>query len=376
MEFLHERVLLKSHQNILEDFLYVTFRAVQFVAMARANAIVDLLVSRPLRWLSGKSTVLDDWSPYSMGEALDLVEQFMLEAQHDGSLFLKEDLDIFKPIADKQPLFAAWRQHTYETETVLAPDGRTKHLVWKLARDELLRPSDATNKVTEQKTVEYLEVQCVAGLRKMHDSRLALCDKLTSQGGKNCVANTLEAHKDTVGCHATNDALAESVFGTYDMILRRCPGISMEAASAVAQSVRSQVLGFSDHVAHRKATCKQDEQPFVGYLYSLPEKEQHALVETARVTQRGLRQVDGQDHRKLEEYHKARRKTNEQNELDVLFTQYALALSFFERWCKRGVEKASEIEAALRAFGSERTQVNSELPDDRFAITSTLRPRL
>lgn len=30
VEFLHERVHLKSHENILEDFLYVTFRATQY----------------------------------------------------------------------------------------------------------------------------------------------------------------------------------------------------------------------------------------------------------------------------------------------------------------------------------------------------------
>lgn len=350
---------MKGHENILEDFLYVTFRAVQYVAMARANAIVDLLISRPLRWLSGKSSQLSDWSPYSMGEALDIVEEFLIRAQHDGSLFLRRDMDLFKPIADKQPLFAQWRHHCYEEETVLAPDGKTKHLVWRLAIDELLSPVDAANVLTQQKTIEYLETQCIAGLRKMHDERLALRDKLTSMNGSNSVGKSQEAHRDTVGCHATNDALAESVFGTYDMILRRCPGISMEAASAVAQSVRSQVLGYGDHVLHRKASCKEKEKPFVGYLYSLPEKEQEALVELARVTVKELRGVDGEDHRNLDEYHNSRRKTNEENELDALFTRYALALSYFERWCKRGVARVGEIESTLRTFGDDRNQVQS-----------------
>lgn len=56
IEFLHERVFLQKHSNILEDFLYVTFTSVQYVAMARANALVDVLISRPLRWLSGSQT--------------------------------------------------------------------------------------------------------------------------------------------------------------------------------------------------------------------------------------------------------------------------------------------------------------------------------
>lgn len=53
VEFLFDRVFQQKHSNILEDFLYVTFSSLQYVAMTRANAIVDLLISRPLRWLSG-----------------------------------------------------------------------------------------------------------------------------------------------------------------------------------------------------------------------------------------------------------------------------------------------------------------------------------
>lgn len=53
----------------------------------------------------------------------------------------------------------------------------------------------------------------------------------------------------------------------------------------------------------------------------------------------------------------ARRKKHEDDELDALFSQYALALSFFERWCKRGVDSASAINATLNGYGEERTQV-------------------
>ena len=75
-----------------------------------------------------------------------------------------------------------------------------------------------------------LEVQCVAGLRKLHDHKLALADKLTSQEGAKSFGKSAQAHADSIGLDATNDRLAESVFGTYDYWLRRCPGISMEAA--------------------------------------------------------------------------------------------------------------------------------------------------
>lgn len=309
VEYLHTRVFQKENKNILEDFLYVTFTSMQYVAMTRANAIVDVLVSRPMRWLSGKSSQLENWSPRSMGEVLDIVEQFLMKAQHDGSLFLDENLDLFRTIADKQPLFAAWRQFSLQEETVLSPDGSCKHLLWKLTRDELLNPKDETNVRTRQKTIEYLEVQAVAALRKMQDPKLALCDKLTSQGGANAVDDTSEAHLDTIGCHATNDALAESIFGTFDMILHRCPGISQEAASGLSQAVRSMMLSLGDSVQHKRGSQASKEaenakKEYIGYFYSLPVHEQEALVELARTTVSEMRGIDRADHAALDQYHK------------------------------------------------------------------------
>lgn len=386
IEFLHERVFQMKHSNILEDFLYVTFSSLQYIAMTRANALVDVLISRPLRWLSGKSSQLHQWSPRSLGRALDLVEHFFERAQHDGSLFLDPELDIFKSIADEQPLFAAWRRYTMEEDVIRAPDGRTKHLVWRLVLAELQAPVDATNAATRAKCIEYLEVQCVAALRKLHDPKLALHMQLTSQDGAYRYDSQDQAHLDLLGCHATNDSLAESVFGTYDMILRRCPGISMEAASGVAQAVRSMTLSHGDAVAHRKAKCKIPEKAGTGWFHSLPEKEKEALIELARVTVKEARILDRADHRVLDEYHKvmclptrtssysyiyslshfacflplqSRRKKNEEDELDALFTLYAYALSFFERWCKRGADLRT-ISSTLSAFG-DRTQVNRQL---------------
>ena len=68
-----------------------------------------------------------------------------MRAQHDGSLFLDDDLDLFRPIAEKQPLFAAWQRYSLEEEQVRSPDGSTKQLLWKQVRQELLQPLDATN---------------------------------------------------------------------------------------------------------------------------------------------------------------------------------------------------------------------------------------
>ena len=49
VEFLHKLVYGADHSNILEDFLYLSFKSVEYIAMTRANGIFDILVSRPLR---------------------------------------------------------------------------------------------------------------------------------------------------------------------------------------------------------------------------------------------------------------------------------------------------------------------------------------
>ena len=70
--------------------------------MMRANALIDLFISRPLRFLDGSAQELDNWSPKKADWAYDLVDDFLERASHDGSLFLNAELNVFKPIADEQ----------------------------------------------------------------------------------------------------------------------------------------------------------------------------------------------------------------------------------------------------------------------------------
>ena len=70
----------------------------------------------------------------------------------------------------------------------------------------------------------------------MSGKKLAIADKLTALNGEKSCGSSAVATADTQGLDSSNDRLAESVFGLYDYILRRCPGITMEVASAVAQA--------------------------------------------------------------------------------------------------------------------------------------------
>lgn len=197
VEYLHTLVFGTGHKNILEDFLYSACRTLQFLAMSRANAIIDLRISRPMRWLAGKSAELDGWSPIKNNEVLDLVEAVFLTAKDNGAVLLDPNLCVFQKIADEQPLFREYLQHMYEHDAVLSPDGRTRHLHYKLALKEALNPADESNQSCHAKTVEYLEVQCAAAIEKMHDAKLAIANKLSSQDGYNAVNKQSTAHAGT-----------------------------------------------------------------------------------------------------------------------------------------------------------------------------------
>lgn len=109
-----------------------------------------------------------------------------------------------------------------------------------------------------------------------------------------------------------------------------------------------------------EASPPPEKSTSVGWLHTLPPHEQEALVEVARLTVFEMREVDRADHRELDEYHKSRRKANEENELDALLTRYALALSFFDRWRSRGVRTMGQVTTALAQLGGggeDRTQV-------------------
>ena len=126
--------------------------------MCRANALIDLILSRPLRFLAGKSHEMGEhgWSPVSNTRALDVAEQLLVRGAADGSCFLDADLDPIEQIAAEQPKFAAWRTFMYKEQTVRAADGVTKHVKFERVRDELLNPADGVNSSAgvRSKTIE------------------------------------------------------------------------------------------------------------------------------------------------------------------------------------------------------------------------------
>jgi hypothetical protein len=285
VEFLHSRVYSKGHKNILEDFLYQALCTTEYIAMIRANAIIDLLVARPMRWMAGKSADMTDWSPFSMGPVLDTVEQLFERGAHDGSALLDANLFdrkhqsyLFKSVADSQPAFCEYLDHVYTEDTVQSPDKNKKYLQYTEALKELLNPTDETNAKTRALTIKYLQVQCAAGITKMHDTRTVLPEYLTSQDGAKCWDKVAQGHVDTLGTEATNDKFSESVFGVFDRMLKLFHGISREAASGLAQAdpIRSHQISYhqisSDPIRSHQfpfpSHCRRSAQRASGWVMS------------------------------------------------------------------------------------------------------------
>lgn len=87
-----------------------------------------------------------------------------------------------------------------------------------------------------------------------------------------------------------------------------------------------------------------------GFLHSLPQQEQVSLVEMARRERVAQRRIDQQDELELDAFRVARRKSNSQLELESLVKNFALALSFYDRYVQRGIRVAAEIQPALEGL--------------------------
>lgn len=357
VEWLALRVFASNHQNILQDFIFMTHTQLEYVAMMRANSAVDLLIARPFRWFAGKSADLVDWSPYSMGEILDHVETLFLRTEKDGNALLGETLlGFWKPFTLRQPKFAEFLKHMMEEEHVMSPDGTVKHLKFKLAWNEVFNPQDPTNVQTQAFTVENLALQARAAVLKMHDTKTVVPEYLTSQDGAKSIGKMAQGHADTMGCEAANDKLAESVFGAFDRVLRQSSGISREAGSAVAQASRSKSLFIGDNVQRRKP--QDPPRPGMGYFFTLPKEEQEALVEYTRGAVRASRKQAAADNKEVADYIKGKLKTSSEQELESLITRYGIGLSFFERWKERGVSTVAELKRELKACKDTQAQLD------------------
>ena len=183
-----------------------------------------------------------------------------------------------------------------------------------------------------------------AALVKMHDPKLVLADKLTSQDGANSIGRNAAAHAQTAGAHTTNDTV-ESNFGGYDYVLRCFRGISVQAASGVAQQMRMHHFDAASSVAHN-GQGNPDERK-LGFFHQLPQSMQFSLVEWARTERAESRRIERADKKEQDEYRKVRREQNLQEQLDKLIDSYTTSLQRFQAYELRAVKTSGAVTARL-----------------------------
>eukprot|EP00965_Chrysotila_dentata_P031630 1054740-Pleurochrysis_carterae.AAC.3 len=157
------------------------------IAFTRACTLVDLLISRRMRWLASKATQLDEWSPYKMGLVFDLLEDAMTDTARDGAYLFDPSLkNVFQSIADMQPLFKIYIDQEMREEMVRSPEGTRRFSKYEAVLSDTQMPSDPSNIAATEATVEVLEVMAAAAaINKMHDPKISVADKLASQEGAN-----------------------------------------------------------------------------------------------------------------------------------------------------------------------------------------------
>lgn len=120
-----------------------------------------------------------------MSWVLELVEKAMEEIIATPARALDEDFDIFAEVEGQLPKFKEWREAELEKK-VVAEDGQTEiYIVKEVLRAARKPPEDSGNHQATATTLVLLEKQARRCIEKMHDKRIALADKLTSQNGVN-----------------------------------------------------------------------------------------------------------------------------------------------------------------------------------------------
>jgi hypothetical protein len=233
-EFLRGYLDCPKSEGILDRSIYTVLRCNQFIGLLCANSLWKYIFSEPFRWLSGRSTKLKDWSLFKMSEALDLVEKTMTEIEADPARALDPELNIFGPVAAEVPEFKEWQAELLNLK-VTAADGKMEYyLVQEVLRLVRTPPAGSGEELARPFMLKVIKAQATRALEKLHDPRLALANKLTSQDGDYSIGKNADAHERTKGVHTTNDSV-ENKFATGDFVMRTFRGISVCNASGIVE---------------------------------------------------------------------------------------------------------------------------------------------
>eukprot|EP00966_Prymnesium_polylepis_P100348 2324611-Prymnesium_polylepis.1 len=186
-EFIRGYLDCPKSEGRLDRSLYTVIRCNQFTGLLCANSLWKFVFSEPFRWLAGRATKLKGMSLFKMAEALDLVDRAMEQIEADPSRALDPSLNIFAPVAAEFAEFKEWQEELLSME-VTAADNETKYyLVQEVLKLVRTPPVGSGEEAARPFMLKVIKAQAVRAIEKLHDKRLALANKLTSQEGDYCI---------------------------------------------------------------------------------------------------------------------------------------------------------------------------------------------
>ncbi|KAL1520480.1 hypothetical protein AB1Y20_022061 [Prymnesium parvum] len=131
----------------------------------------------------------------------------MLEIVEDPSRLLDPELDIFQPFTNELPQFKDWQEEMLATK-VFAEDGKTEYYIFREVLRQARAPAAGSgDEQATAMTLEIIKTQATKALEKLHDKKVALADKLTSQDGANSFDKNQDAHERTKRAHGISDSV-------------------------------------------------------------------------------------------------------------------------------------------------------------------------
>jgi hypothetical protein len=164
--------------HVLQRSLFVVLSSVEMAAQARLLAIMYLSIILSLRWLAGNTHKLASfhWGARSMGRALDVLREKVLEIEASPNLILDEHfmMNIFAQFMYLTP-FKEYLEFMFTKRrmSVVARRSGAKVMHMQMARSELFKPTNETNVDTTTRVVELGTVAMVTLLREFHDPKKA-----------------------------------------------------------------------------------------------------------------------------------------------------------------------------------------------------------
>ena len=247
------------------------------------------------------------------------------------------------------PEFKKWRED-YMAKKILAEDGKTEHEVHREILRRARSPVAGTgdDQATEM-TLKLVQQMATRAIEKLHDKKIALADKLTSQGGVNAIGARQEAATRTQGIDGTNDR-SENKFAIADYVMRNYRGISVHNASGIVQQRSAHDFDRPSRVVSDRRKRKATEAPLEftgGFFWQLSRELRHSLIEMARHELKPAIAKAREEKLSHDEEKLSKREQAVQRQLNSVVAKYAEALELFDAWSKQRWSDATAVTKGL-----------------------------